>query len=627
MAGAATAAESAKPLQVWAADPLNKVFQDALPSTEMATADEARGQTATFQIVVRARSELTNLRCEAGSFANEDPGNTPAINGAKVRYVGYVFVDRPLAVSPKDRVRKPPAYFPDPLFDEAPATVKAGDAQPIWITLKIPLDCMPGSYHAQARITAQANEGELTQSIPLSLKVYGARVEHTRLWVTNWFQCGTGFNPMPVEYSPEFWQMLRLYARDMAAHRQTVARTVPLELAQYKFDAAGNISSIDWSRMDQWVQIFIDEGVIGRIEGQQIAWRAGKWKSPYVVSVYVPAKASNAQSDFSGNPFGLTQRGVKEVRVSPASEAAARFYSRFLPLLQQHVKEKGWLKIWMQHVGDEPDGFNSASYQQVAVLVKKYAPDLRRMDAILTPKAATSMEVMTPLLNVLHDHWKLFHQVQSSGEELWFYTCGNPQGEYANRELEMSLIKVRLIPWIDFRYGVTGYLHWGYNFWSKTTNYQEQMKLVYGTGRPDALPGDPWIVYPKLNGLGVNDSIRWEAQRDGCEDHELLSQLAEKDSALAHRLAERTIQDFNRYDTNIADFRQTCREMLEALSKPMKSEARNKTKSAPIHKETGISMRLEVVGSGEPLMSSFGLNPATATALVGMALWRIEDDI
>lgn len=602
-AGIAAAAVNAAPMQVWSVDPLIKIFRDAAPATGVASEDEARGQTATFQIVVRSDSVLKDLECQAGPLRDENSSNATALMGAEVRYVGYVPVDRSLSKPPKDRVRKPPADFPDPLFDEAPAEVKGGEAQPIWITLKIPLDCQPGIYHGHARISAKINGAteRSSASVPLTIKIYPDKVEHTRLWVTNWFQPNSGYKPMPKDYSPEFWQMLRLYARDMAAHRQTVARTVPLELAQYKFDANGDITDIDWSRMDQWIQIFIDEGVIGRIEGQQFAWRKGKWNSPYVVSTYVP----------DGN-------GVKEVKVDPESAEAAKFYSRFLPMLQQHVLEKGWGEIWMQHVGDEPDNFNFASYEQVAALVKKYAPKLRRMDAILTPKVVRSMEVMVPLLNVLHDNWGVFNQRQTEGEELWFYICGNPQGEYANRELEMPLIKVRLLPWIDFRYGIKGFLHWGYNFWNKVPDYQKQMKLVYGTGRPDAFPGDAWIVYPKLNGLGVNDSIRWEAQRDGCEDHELLSQLAERDSTAANRIAKSIILDFNRYDTSIKDFRKTQRELLEDLSKAdSKSETKNKV--------VGMSSFSGVITSGELLADGSRLNTVAVTAMVRLALWRIEN--
>ena len=60
--------------------------------------------------------------------------------------------------------------------------------------------------------------------------------------------------------------------------------------------------------------------------------------------------------------------------------------------------------------------------------------------------------------------------------------------------------------------------------------------------------------------------IRHEAMRDGIVDHELLSKLAERDPAAAKDLVSRHILDFDEYDTDIATFRKTRRELLKRLS-------------------------------------------------------------
>jgi hypothetical protein len=56
--------------------------------------------------------------------------------------------------------------------------------------------------------------------------------------------------------------------------------------------------------------------------------------------------------------------------------------------------------------------------------------------------------------------------------------------------------------------------------------------------------------------------------RDGIADYELLCQLAERDTDAAQRLAARHILAFDRYDTDVASFRATRRELLELLSRP-----------------------------------------------------------
>ncbi len=122
----------------------------------------------------------------------------------------------------------------------------------------------------------------------------------------------------------------------------------------------------------------------------------------------------------------------------------------------------------------------------------------------------------------------------------------------------------RLLHWINFRYGVTGYLHWGYNYWSSDAFRQVS---VYAEGGALILPaGDSWIVYPGKD--GPLDSIRYEAMRDGIVDHELLSRLAERDADATRRLAEKHVIDFNKYDSDVSTFRASRREMLELLSTP-----------------------------------------------------------
>ena len=107
--------------------------------------------------------------------------------------------------------------------------------------------------------------------------------------------------------------------------------------------------------------------------------------------------------------------------------------------------------------------------------------------------------------------YKDYRERQRQGEELWFYTCVFPQGEYANRFIEQPLIKTRLLHWINFRYGITGYLHWGYNHsWQADVNSQ-------------LAPGDAHLVWP--GEYGPRSSLRWEAQRLGIEDHELFCLL------------------------------------------------------------------------------------------------------
>jgi hypothetical protein len=148
-----------------------------------------------------------------------------------------------------------------------------------------------------------------------------------------------------------------------------------------------------------------------------------------------------------------------------------------------------------------------------------------------------------------------------SGKEVWFYVCWLPQGEYANRFIELPLIKTRLLHWINYKYGLNGYQHWAYNAWPTDGDVMNPNRV----GVKGELPtGDAWIVYPKKDGF--LSSIRLEAMRDGIVDYELLKMLSAKNDRLSRRISSSIVQGFDAYETDIVKFRKCRTELLQALS-------------------------------------------------------------
>jgi hypothetical protein len=151
-----------------------------------------------------------------------------------------------------------------------------------------------------------------------------------------------------------------------------------------------------------------------------------------------------------------------------------------------------------------------------------------------------------------------------SGHEVWFYTCLFPNKRYLNRLMDYPLLKVRLLHWLNFRYGFTGFLHWGWNFWTPEPVKDTQPVIDANT---QLLPsGDAFIVYPDRAGKSVYSSIRLETMRAGIEDYELLMLLRQKNPAVAERLSQMAIQSLTDYVRDPATFRAIERKLLEALS-------------------------------------------------------------
>jgi hypothetical protein len=543
----------AESIQVWPIDPLVKVFRDAEPQPGgEAFAEAARGEYAAVQIIVRCSQPIRELHAELKFLdLQADPKQT--LTNISVRFVGYVPVDRPIQDPPSDQLRKPPADFPDPLLEEQILNVAANEAQPIWITIPVPTAAQAGIYRGDVSIIGTVEGNKITVALPVSVKVYNVVLGKPRLWVTNWFSVealqSKHMASAPKADSPEYWNLVRRYARKMAQHRQNVIMLSPLSLSIFRVGSNGELA-VDFTNFDRWASIFIEEGVIGRIEGGHLGGRILGWDSGFVIQI---KKNENNE--------------IVSRTVDPLSPEADRFYAWFLPVFVNHLREKGWLGCYMQHLADEPTDFNVTSYRAMSDLIKKYAPQLKIIEACHTKDLVGAIDVWVPMLNYLHQDIETYRARQRSGDEVWFYTCWLPQGEYANRFIEQPLIKTRFLHWINFKFGLTGYLHWGYSSWRAQSPFAKTT-VEQGGGEPYLAAGDAWIVYPGKNSL--LDSIRYEAMRDGIDDHELLSMLADRDPAAAARLAAKHVLAFDKYNTDVSDFRATRRELLTLLSEPAK---------------------------------------------------------
>ncbi len=541
-AGVASAAPL-PPIHVVTVDPLIKIFRnEAVTGSAHGQADSARGEQATFQVVVTSSPvDLKDVRCTVTTFTRT--GGNEQLSDPQLRYVGYVGSSISGLTTASDILRPAPAMYPDPLLPIEKIDVSAGDNQAIWISVPIATDVPPGDYIATSTLTARRLGVETSATVPLTVRVYPATINTTRLNVTLWHQMWTHDNwPMPKRYSDGFFAVLNGYVKSMVAHRQNWGWIETLDAIQFSRDKEGMLQA-DFTHFDKWMDTLLDGG-LQMVEGQHFAFRTKGWRSDFGVTVYQP----------DGEKW-------TSKKLSPDSPEAREFYAAWFPQLQNHLEEKGWLDKYVQHVGDEPLDANVDSYTTAAALLKQYAPKLRIMEACQSQKMVGTVDIWIPQLDHFHKGYDFFKERKAAGDQVWFYTCMYPAGEYANRFLELPLIKTRLLHWINYRYGADGYLHWGYNFW---TPHPWEDAADY---RQAQLPGgDANIVYPDPDGPGVIDSIRYEAMRDGIEDHELLSQLGEKDPEAAMGLAQRHILNFDKYDTDIQLFRETRQELLKALS-------------------------------------------------------------
>lgn len=527
-------------------DPLQKVLREsAFFPKAAAIALVARGEYASFQYVLRADQALGQVKAKV-TF---NPQGQRLQSGTRIGFVGYVRVGRATPSPSRDRLMPPSGYYPDPIMEVPSMDVPAHTTQPIWVTVSIPQDMPPGEYPAEIQVEALNGKKPVSLKQSFTVRVFPVTISKTRLWFTNWFTMGNqnlkhlnGGQPV-AEYSDRYWELLRATARTMAEYRQNVVLLSPLRMAEYTIN--NGTYRFDFSRFDKSVEIFEQEGVLGLIEGGHIGGRESHWTSPFVVD------------------FPILKEGAVVFDRKPISDPGAKaFYAQFIPALVSHLREKGWYDNYLQHIADEPITENIQSYIEIASYIKTLAPDIRIIEACHSKDLGNTVDVWVPQLDFFHIDNAFYQERSRQGDEVWFYTCLAPQGEYANRFVELPALKTRVLFWLNYRYNSPGYLHWGFNFWNNDP-FDETTGIITESG--NVLPGgDAWVVYPGKDRYW--SSIRLEASRDGIFDNELLYMLQEKNPAQAKEIARQTVYLFDRYDLNIEAFRARRQKILELLS-------------------------------------------------------------
>ncbi|MGQ9514443.1 MAG: glycoside hydrolase domain-containing protein [Thermoproteota archaeon] len=524
---------------VWGSDPFIKIFKDDRPQSSFGTllfVEAVRNEYASAQFAITAKSGSPKIHLRLIPLKGPEGF---AINFS-ANFVGFVPVKKNTPNTPSEElIRLAPFDAPDPLLDEKIVGVKEGETQPVWITIFVPPNAPAGNYTGMVDVISE----KMNASVSILLKVYPATLRNIRtLWLTNWFSADNVARLHNVKpWSEEHWDLIRKYAKIMYEHRQNVIITPIFELIRI-IRLRNESLTFNFSSFDRWVELFREEGVIGRIEGGHLAGRS-EWEA----------------TDFDSQAFTVFNEDGSVAYNQPSMKVTSSeyrtFLSQFLPKLQKHLEEKGWLDNYIQHLADEPIHANADSYRTLASYVKSFAPRLKTIDANQNIELVGALDIWVPILHEFDANQDFYAQRRAAGEETWFYTCLAPTGKYPNRFIDYPLIKVRILHWINFKYNLSGYLHWGLNYWTENPFLEVE---------PGTLPpGDAFIIYPGRD--GPLSSIRFETLRLGVQDYELLKMLEEKDPLKARGLAEAVVRSLTEYERDPSRFKEVRRELMSSL--------------------------------------------------------------
>lgn len=408
-----------------------------------------------------------------------------------------------------------PGVFPDVLFPlDGTFDVAPFYWHSLWITVDVPETFPAGKYPITFRFTGEKyNTIEKT----MQLEIIDAVLPDQTLIFTQWLHCDciASFYDMPI-FSEEHWHMVEKFVR-MAIENGinmilTPIFTPPLDTMRGGqrptvqlvdvFQNKGTYT-FGFDKLDRFISLCLDCGV----QYFEMAHLFTQWGAEHAPKIIAEVDGEEMQL------FGWHTDALSEEYIS--------FLDSFLPALVSYFIQKGIFERVYFHISDEPPVSALDIYMHAKSVIQKHVKGRPIMDALSDYNFYKTGAVTTPVVATNHIHTYLEHDVPG----LWAYYCCSQGRDVGNRFMSMPSYRNRILGVQLYKYGIKGFLHWGYNFYYSQYS-RDMINPFMTTDALGAFPsGDAFSVYPGQD--GPLPSLRLFVFADALQDMRAL-QLLEK---------------------------------------------------------------------------------------------------
>lgn len=408
--------------------------------------------------------------------------------------------------------------FPDPLLplENGKCCVATYNWRALWVSVQLPKDLEAKQYPVTLDFY---RKGKKRGSARFCITVCPEELPQTDFLYTNWFHCDciADVHGVPV-FSEAHWVLMEKYMRLATAHGMnmilTPVVTPPLDTAVgaerptvqlVDVEKTGEGYAFDFTLLRRFVEMAKRCGIT-HFEISHLFTQWGAACTPKVV-----ARVGNRRKKI----FGW--------HVPSDDSAYAAFLQALVPQLIAFFEgegiERGNLYF---HVSDEPSEVHLPRYRAVSAVLRPLIEGCHHIDALSELDFYKEGLVSTPVVATNRIAPYLAERV----EELWCYHCCSQCHKVSNRFFAMPSWRTRAIGVQMYKYGIKGFLHWGYNFYY--SQYSKRLVDPFReTDAGEAFPsGDAFIVYP--HGDGVIPSLRLKVLAKALEDMRLLTLWAQK---------------------------------------------------------------------------------------------------
>lgn len=490
---------------------LAKIFPQEEPQgVPYHSASALKGERFSFQFVFHTKKQWTPFRVEVDSALRKY---------VRVRKVELVPVPSlspflPEEWAEEDLISHQPGLYPDLLEELPDPYYPLPDAwNALWITVELPETIQGDRYPIRLRLLESgADAGEQV----LILDVIDLVLPPQKLICTSWVHadCLAVYYDTPM-WSGKHWSILEKFIRSAVRHGinmlYTPLLTPPLDTAPGEVRPTTQLIGIrkkkgdyffDFSRLDRWINMAQNSGM----NYFEFSHLFSQWGARYAPKVVADVNGSEQRI------FGWETSGTDpEYR---------KFLAQLLPQLTDFLIRKNLRKQCYFHCSDEPNRKQMESYREAFLFLHKFLKEFHLFDAMSDTGVARRIPEVIPI--PAEEHIKTF--ALQRPEQLWTYYSCTSQKKVSNRFLHMPSSRNRILGALLYRYGISGFLNWGFNFYYSGLS-RFPLDPFRRTDAGGAFPpGDAFLVYPGRNGAPL-DSIHYEVFAEALQDFRVLSLL------------------------------------------------------------------------------------------------------
>lgn len=460
-----------------------------------------------------------------------------------------------------DYLTTAPGLFPDPLMPLADNTffVNGDYYGSLWLTLNPRNESLPAGISSLNLQVCDVISGELLGTAQLKFEVLAQALPPQTLLHTEWLHADCLADVYGIEvFSEAWWLAVRNFVRCAVNNGVnmllTPVFTPPLDTAiggertTVQLVGVAQVTGgyqFDFTLLARWVELCQQEG----ITTFEVSHLFTQWGANHAPKIMV-----------NGND-GLTRKFGWDTDAHGSEYR--EFLHAFLPALCGWLREKGLEKHAWFHISDEPKMADINAYRRASELIRPLIEGFPVLDALSDYEFYQQGLVQNPV--TASDHIGPFLDNQVPG--LWTYYCCVQKREVSNRFFAQPSQRNRILGVQLYLYNITGFLHWGFNFYNSGHSLEKLDPFAITDGQGAFPSGDLFVVYPGENYQPV-ESLRLMVLREALQDMRALQLLESQTSrqeveSLIEQLAGMRIT-FKQYPRD-AQFLQELRYQVNAL--------------------------------------------------------------